>query len=51
MDRIVVRETLTLEGMIDGPGTEIPPDVWLRLPKRERNTLLNLAKVERDNWG
>ena len=46
-DRIVVREAVTLEGIVYGPGMEIPPEVWLRLPERERNTLLNLGKVER----
>jgi hypothetical protein len=34
--------------MIYGPGMEIPTEVWLRLPKRERNRLLNLGKVERE---
>jgi hypothetical protein len=45
---IVVREALTLDGIIYGPGDEIPPEVWVRLPKPERNTLLNNAKVGRD---
>jgi hypothetical protein len=47
MDRIVVRDALTLDGIVYGPGQEIPPAVWLRLPKRERNRLLNLGNVER----
>jgi hypothetical protein len=48
MDRIVVREALTLDGIIYGLGMEIPPVVWLRLPERERNTLLNTGKVKRN---
>jgi len=47
MDPIAVRDALTLNGIIYGPGMEIPPEVWLRLPERERNALLNLGKVER----
>ena len=47
-DKIIVREALTLEGIVYPPGWEIPPEVWRRLPKRERNTLLNLGKVERE---
>ena len=47
-DRIVVREALTLEGIVYGPGWEIPPEVWRRLPEREQNTLLNLGKVQRE---
>ena len=41
-----VREALTLEGIVYGPAMEIPLEVWLRLPQKERNTLLNTAKVE-----
>ena len=45
--RIVVREALTLEGIVYGPDMEIPPEVWRRVPTREQNKLLNTAKVER----
>lgn len=45
-ENILVRETLTLEGIVYPPGGEIPSEVWLRLPVRERNTLLNTAKVQ-----
>ena len=47
-ERIMVREALTLEGIVYGPGKELPPEVRLRVPERERNTLLNLGKVERE---
>jgi hypothetical protein len=48
MGRIVVREVLTLDLVVCGPGDEIPLEVWLQLPVQERNTLLNLGKVERE---
>jgi hypothetical protein len=48
---IVVREALTLDGIVCRPGMEIPPEVWLRLAKREQNVLFNTAKVERDESG
>jgi hypothetical protein len=44
--RIVVREAFTLERLVYAPGMEVPPEEWLRLPRRERNRLLNTAKVE-----
>jgi hypothetical protein len=31
---IVVREALTLHGIVYGPGMEIPAEAWLRLPRR-----------------
>jgi len=34
-----------LEGIVYGPGREIPFEVWLRVPIRERSILLNTAKV------
>ena len=43
---IVVRGALTLEGIVYPPGWEVPFEVWLRVPKKERNMLLNRAKVE-----
>ena len=46
-EKILVREAFTLEGIVYGPAWEIPLAVWLRVPVRERNTLLNTAKVER----
>ncbi len=48
-EKIVVREALTLEGIVYGPGWENPFEVWLRVPKRERNMLLNHGKVEERN--
>jgi hypothetical protein len=45
--RIVVREAFTLEQLVYVPSMEVPPEEWLRLPQRERNRLLNTAKVER----
>ncbi len=53
MDRIVVREALTLDGIIYGPGDEIPPEVWLRLPELERNTLIELGQGDATvhTWG
>ena len=45
-EKIIVREALTLEGIVYGPGMEIPFEVWLRVPVRERNRLLNTARVE-----
>lgn len=45
-EKTVVREALTLEGIIYGPGWESPLAVWLRLPVRERNKLLNTGKVQ-----
>ena len=47
--RILVREALTLEGIVYGPAMEIPLEVWLRLAVKERNTLLKTAKVEQRN--
>ncbi len=47
-EKIIVREAFALEGIIYGPGWEIPPEVWLRLLERERNTLLNVGMVERE---
>jgi hypothetical protein len=38
-EKIIVREALTLEGIVYTPGWDIPPEVWLRLPERERNAL------------
>jgi hypothetical protein len=46
MAEIVVRQALTLEGIVYGPAMEVPHEVWLRVPERERNKLLNTAKVE-----
>ena len=46
MAEIVVREALTLENIVYGPGSVIPLEVWLRLPERERNKLLNFGKVQ-----
>jgi hypothetical protein len=43
---IEVREALALDGIVYGPADEIPLKVWLRLPQRERNTLLSLGRVE-----
>ena len=45
-EKIIVREALTLEGIVYGPGWEIPFEVWLRLPIRKRNMLLNIGRVE-----
>jgi len=47
MAEIVVRQALTLEGIVYGPGSVIPLEVWQRVPKREQNRLLNLGKVQR----
>ena len=47
--RILGREALTLEGIVYGPSMEVPPEVWLRLPVSERNTLLNTATVQQQN--
>ena len=44
--KIIVREALALEEIVCPPGWEIPLAVWLRLPVRDHNTLLNTAKVE-----
>ena len=44
--KIIVREAVSLEGIVFPPGWEIPFEVWLRVPVRERNTFLNTAKVE-----
>jgi hypothetical protein len=41
-----LRDFGTGEGIVYPPGWEIPLAVWLWLPVRERNTLLNTAKVE-----
>jgi len=46
MAEIVVRQALTLEGIVYGPGSAIPPEVWQRVPEREQNRLLNLGKVQ-----
>ena len=43
-EKIVVREALTLEGIVYVPGWEIPFEVWMRLPVKERNMLLNTAR-------
>jgi hypothetical protein len=48
MPTLIVLKALTFDGIVYGPGAEIPPHVCVRLPVRERNTLLNLGKVERD---
>ena len=45
-DKIIVREAVTLEGIVYPPGWEIPLEVWLRVPVKERNMLLNTGKVE-----
>ncbi len=45
-ERILVREALTLEGIVYGPTMEIPLAVWLRLPVKERNWLENTGKVD-----
>jgi hypothetical protein len=42
-EKILVREALTLEEIVYPPGWEIPLEVWLRVPVRERNILLNTA--------
>jgi hypothetical protein len=47
-DKIIVRQALTLEGVVYPPGWEIPLAVWLRLPKRQRNRLLDLGMVRRE---
>ncbi len=47
MAEIVVRQALTLEGIVYGPGSVIPPEVWQRVSERERNRLLNFGKVQR----
>ncbi len=44
-EKIIVREALALEGIVYPPGWEIPLDVWMRVPKRERNILMNTGKV------
>ena len=44
-EKILVREALTLEGIVYGPAMEIPMEVGLRAPVRQRNMLLNTAKV------
>ena len=46
-EKVVVLEALTLEGIVYGPAMEIPQEVWLRVPEREQNRLLNLGKVQR----
>jgi hypothetical protein len=38
-----------LEGIVCAPDWVIPPEVWLRVPERERNRLLNSGRVERDD--
>lgn len=43
--RTVVREAITLEGLVHGPSIEVSAEEWLRLPERDRNRLLNTAKV------
>ncbi len=45
-EKILVREALSLEGIVYPSGWEIPLTLWLRLPVRERNIILNTAKVE-----
>ena len=34
MAEIVVRQALTLEGIVYGPDSAIPPEVWQRVPER-----------------
>ena len=46
-EKIIVCEAVTLEGIVYPPGWEIPLEVSLRVPKRQRNILLNTARVER----
>jgi hypothetical protein len=46
MDHTVVSETLTLDGIVYASGQEVLPEVWLRLPERERNAMLHAARVE-----
>jgi hypothetical protein len=48
-EKIIVREALAVEQIVYPPGWKIPLAVWLRVPVRERNTLLNTARVERCN--
>jgi hypothetical protein len=36
--RIVVRQAFTLERLVYVPNMEVPPEAWLRLPQRERNS-------------
>ena len=48
-EKIIVREAVTLEGIVYPPGWKIPLDVWLRVPVRERNILLNTARVQQCN--
>lgn len=45
-EKIIVREALTLEGIVYGPGWEVRFEVSLLVPVRERDTLLNAAKVQ-----
>jgi hypothetical protein len=47
-ERLILRQAVTLEGIVYGPGWEVPPEVWRRLPQRERNKLENLGKVKRE---
>ena len=47
MAEIIVLQALTLENIVYGPGMAIPQEVWLRVPKREQNKLLNLGKAQR----
>jgi hypothetical protein len=47
-EKVVVVEALAFEGIVYGPGMEIPHDVWLRVAVRDRNKLLNTASCEED---
>jgi len=51
MPTVMVLHALTLDGVIYVPGQTIEPEVWLRVPERERNTLQNTAKVRVEDVG